>query len=115
MMANADKTTLDSTLHVLQQEGEKDIKADTIRHHEMAFDNKDNAESAAVVREDAIQAENVELALTLRESLSIYRSAVLWSAAISLIIIMDGYDTGREYSTPGRCTCFNLILRASLR
>jgi hypothetical protein len=48
------------------------------------------------VREDAIQAENVELALTLHESLSIYRSAILWSAAISLVIIMDGYDTGRE-------------------
>jgi hypothetical protein len=95
-MANTVKTTLDSTLRVLQQEGEKDINADTIRHEQMAFDNKDNAELAAVVREDAIQAENVELALTLHESLSIYRSAILWSAAISLVIIMDGYDTGRE-------------------
>lgn len=48
-------------------------------------------------RADAIQAEQSEHNLTLKQSLRTYRRAILWSMAISLVIVMDGYDTGRAY------------------
>ena len=47
-------------------------------------------------REEAILAENIQRDLPLWEALKTYRAATLWSAALSLCIIMDGYDTGRE-------------------
>ena len=48
-------------------------------------------------RADAIQVEQSEHNLTLKQSLRTYRRAILWSMAISLVIVMDGYDTGRAY------------------
>lgn len=45
---------------------------------------------------DAILAERAEHDMTLRQSLVTHRKAILWSMAISLVIIMDGYDTGRK-------------------
>jgi SP family general alpha glucoside:H+ symporter-like MFS transporter len=51
---------------------------------------------AAALRQDALHAEQSEHDLTLIQSLKTYHRAILWSMAISLVIIMDGYDTGRE-------------------
>lgn len=46
---------------------------------------------------DAIIAEEAEHAMPVLLALKTYRSATLWSMAISLVIVMDGYDTGREW------------------
>lgn len=50
-------------------------------------------------RQDAMTAEQAEHAIPLREALVVYRSAILWSMALSLVIIMDGYDTGCKYGS----------------
>lgn len=49
------------------------------------------------IRNDAIIAEGIEHSMSIPQALIVYRSAILWSAAISLVIVMDGYDTGRKY------------------
>lgn len=46
-------------------------------------------------RSDAIQAEDAEHRIPVLQALKVYKAAVLWSMAISLVIVMDGYDTGR--------------------
>lgn len=48
---------------------------------------------------DAITAEEAEHTMPLLQALKVYKSAILWSMAISLVIVMDGYDTGRESLT----------------
>lgn len=48
------------------------------------------------LRQDAIDAEEAETNMGLWESLRTYPTAVFWSFAISLVIIMEGYDTARE-------------------
>jgi len=45
---------------------------------------------------DAILAERAEHDMSLGQSLVTHRKAILWSMAISLVIVMDGYDTGRK-------------------
>ncbi|WOO80240.1 Maltose permease MAL31 [Vanrija pseudolonga] len=45
------------------------------------------------LRQDAIDAEEAETNMGLWESLRTYPTAVFWSFAISLVIIMEGYDT----------------------
>ncbi|CAK7206760.1 hypothetical protein SEUCBS139899_009566 [Sporothrix eucalyptigena] len=42
---------------------------------------------------EASHAASVEKAMSLRQALGAYPKAVFWSCAISLVIIMDGYDT----------------------
>lgn len=51
------------------------------------------ADTWEAVRTDAIEAEAAEHTLTVRESLKQYPTAVFWSFAMSLVIIMEGYDT----------------------
>lgn len=51
------------------------------------------AEGWDQLRADAIAAEEAEHALSLRESFRLYPTAIFWSFAISLVIIMEGYDT----------------------
>lgn len=58
---------------------------------ETAADMK--AETWDAVRADAIEAEAAEHTLSVRESLRQYPMAVFWSFAMSLVIIMEGYDT----------------------
>jgi len=48
---------------------------------------------------DAIRAEQNEHDIPLLQALKVYKSAILWSMAISLVIVMDGYDTGCKYTT----------------
>jgi hypothetical protein len=81
----------------------KDTPADKI---ELAHDERTGAATDAETKEtttDAMLAEHAEQSMTLFESLKVYRSAILWSMAISLVIVMDGYDTGREYTRESSC------------
>lgn len=50
----------------------------------------------SVLREDAIAAEEAERNLSVKDSLRLYPRAVFWSFSISLCIIMEGMDLGRE-------------------
>lgn len=45
---------------------------------------------------DALAAENAEKQLGVMDSLRMYPAAVAWSVGISLCIIMEGMDLGRE-------------------
>jgi hypothetical protein len=78
---------------------ESDIK-EVVAHVEQTDKRLDRA--------DAIQAEPAEHHLTLRQSLKTYRRAILWSMAISLVIVMDGYDTGRECGPSKDQTCADI-------
>ncbi|OCF30890.1 MFS transporter, SP family, general alpha glucoside:H+ symporter [Kwoniella heveanensis CBS 569] len=83
---------------------EHDENIDSKEDHQHLEDGSNNAPVGAdwnEVRNDAIKAEEVEHAMSVRKALSVYRSAVLWSAAISLVIVMDGYDTGLLSSING--------------
>ena len=51
---------------------------------------------------DAMMAEEAEHKMPLFQALKVYKSAILWSMAISLVIVMDGYDTGRKWIMPSR-------------
>lgn len=73
----------------------------TLDHHPKLGDNEkgdvqhiEQEKVQQTILQDAIAAEEAEAAMGLRESLSTYRWAVIWSIAISLVIVMDGYDTG---------------------
>lgn len=44
-------------------------------------------------RLDAQAANQAEHDMTLKQALSMYRSAVFWSLLVSFSIIMEGYDT----------------------
>ncbi|RSH76957.1 uncharacterized protein EHS24_003895 [Apiotrichum porosum] len=73
----------------------------TLDHHPKLGDNEkgdvqhiEQEKVQQTILQDAIAAEEAEAAMGLRESLRTYRWAVIWSIAISLVIVMDGYDTG---------------------
>lgn len=68
-----------------------DDKLDS-KHMEEAAGDVDNKTYSSV----AMAAEEAERLIPLFAALKVYRSAILWSMAISLVIVMDGYDTGRE-------------------
>jgi SP family general alpha glucoside:H+ symporter-like MFS transporter len=61
--------------------------------HVEHMDGLKNAEGWDQLRADAIAAEEAEHALTLKESFKLYPTAIFWSFAMSLVIIMEGYDT----------------------
>lgn len=48
-------------------------------------------------KEDAMRAEEEEKNMTLWENLVTYKKAVFWSFAISLCIIMEGFDLNSMY------------------
>ena len=54
----------------------------------------------ALTRDGAIAAETAEQAMTFTEAFRDYKSAVGWSLAISLCIIMEGYDTALPVRIP---------------
>lgn len=45
------------------------------------------------LRADAITAEEAEHSIGLWKAFSVYRTAIFWSFSMSLVIIMEGYDT----------------------
>jgi SP family general alpha glucoside:H+ symporter-like MFS transporter len=49
-------------------------------------------------RQAAMNAEMAEQSMTFKEAIRDYKSAVFWSWAISLCIIMEGYDTALPVS-----------------
>jgi hypothetical protein len=53
-------------------------------------------------KEDAMFAEMAEQSMTFKEAIRDYPSAVFWSFAISLCIIMEGYDTALPVSLSER-------------
>ncbi|BEI85680.1 hypothetical protein CcaverHIS002_0510810 [Cutaneotrichosporon cavernicola] len=57
------------------------------------MDNLKKTDGWDQLRADAIEGEEAEQALTLRESFKLYPTAIFWSFAMSLVIIMEGYDT----------------------
>lgn len=58
----------------------------------------DNATKYLTDREGAIAAESAEQQMTFKEAIRDYPAAVFWSFAISLCIIMEGYDTALPVS-----------------
>lgn len=63
----------------------------------------DRLESGAVKYDDkqgAINAELAEQSMTFKQAIREYPAAVFWSWAISLTIIMEGYDTALPVSDP---------------
>lgn len=78
---------------------ENEKKANDDLHLESLGDvegNRTLAELTAIDR--AVAAELAEQSMTFREAIRDYRSAVFWSFAISLCIIMEGYDTALPVS-----------------
>ncbi|KAF2758419.1 sugar transporter [Pseudovirgaria hyperparasitica] len=63
--------------------------SDTVEHLESSSDFENT--------KDAAQAAAAEHQLTLREALVKHRKAAIWSAIISLTVIMEGYDVGLIY------------------
>ena len=57
----------------------------------------EHAVETTVPTKDALQASTDEHEATVWEALRHNYKAVLWSAAISLSIIMEGYDVGEHY------------------
>ena len=72
-------------------ESEKKVDLANIEHHEEELGYDKSAD--ALTRDGAIAAETAEAAMTFTEAFRDYKAAVLWSLAISLCIIMEGYDT----------------------
>ena len=67
-----------------------------------------NRTDALTSLEGAAAAELAEQSMTFREAIRDYPAAVFWSFAISLCIIMEGYDTALPVShhiasLPGSC------------
>ncbi|WVQ69635.1 uncharacterized protein L199_007855 [Kwoniella botswanensis] len=54
------------------------------------------------LRQDAMAAEELEQSMGIKEALRVYPQAAFWSFAISLCIIMEGYDIG--------CKFFSLVI-----
>lgn len=62
----------------------------------------DRIETGAIKYDDkqgAIKAELAEQSMTFKQAIREYPAAVFWSWAISLCIIMEGYDTALPVST----------------
>lgn len=83
-----------ATKHDIDEKGEDPIQLEEIEKGGQEVDYHD--------RQAAMNAEVAEQSMTIREALRDYKSAVFWSWAISLCIIMEGYDTalpvGRHYT-----------------
>ncbi|RSH80785.1 hypothetical protein EHS25_007121 [Saitozyma podzolica] len=73
------------------RESDLDEKFDNPSQLEHGYD--DNAAKHLTDREGAIAAESAEQQMTFKEAIRDYPAAVFWSFAISLCIIMEGYDT----------------------
>lgn len=67
-------------------------KADIVVEHdeELGYIKEDERD---LTRDGAIAAEAAEQTMTFTEAFRDYKAAVFWSLAISLCIIMEGYDT----------------------
>lgn len=63
-------------------------------HYETTFKGDQSKLGAAEV------AAAGEKSMSLRETLSIYRSGVFWSIALSTALIMEGYDTAIVSGAP---------------
>lgn len=96
------------------------IEADTAQHP-VALDKKvetthieTGADNEAAIedvkwgdlRQDAMRAEDAEKNMSLWSNLRLYKKAVFWSFAVSLCIVMEGFDLGSEltpFETIGMC------------
>ena len=79
---------------------EKSVESPGAGHH---LENVDGATSGMEwknIIQDAIESESAERELNWRQAIKMYPKAIFWSIAISLCIVMEGYDTARE----SRCT-----------
>jgi SP family general alpha glucoside:H+ symporter-like MFS transporter len=70
---------------------EKDAIEPNDQHLENVEANEKNFD--LVDRDGAIRAELQEHGMTFKEGVRLYPRAIFWSFAISLCIIMEGYDT----------------------
>lgn len=64
-----------------------------VEKHDVDIEQVEIEKAADISLEGAIAAELGEQSMTFREAIRDYRAAVFWSFAISLCIIMEGYDT----------------------
>ena len=88
-----------------------DPKHNDIMHVEGGIATEDVADAKRdIIRSDAIRAEEAERKLSLRESLRLYPKALGWSLAISLVIVMEGYDLACAYERAPGATCSRSVL-----
>lgn len=85
--------TADYSSEKLNFDGGEAGKSFTQNVHVEHMDNLKAADGWDQLRADAIAAEEAEHSLTLGESFRLYPTAIFWSFAMSLVIIMEGYDT----------------------
>ncbi|WVQ89303.1 hypothetical protein IAS59_003059 [Cryptococcus gattii] len=95
-MAMLNNNQLATDIAHLDNDEKFDSKDETLHLEDIPHDADWNA-----IRNDAIIAEGIEHSMSVPQALIVYRSAILWSAAVSLVIVMDGYDTGLLSSING--------------
>jgi hypothetical protein len=78
------------------RDSDLDEKFDNPSQLEHGYDGK--AAKDLTDREGAIAAEYAEQQMTVKEAIRDYPAAIFWSFAISLCIIMEGYDTALPVS-----------------
>jgi hypothetical protein len=81
------------------RDSDLDEKFDNPSQLEHGYDG--SADKHLTDREGAIAAESAEQQMTFKEAIRDYPAAVFWSFAISLCIIMEGYDTALPVSGAG--------------
>ncbi|OCF32268.1 MFS transporter, SP family, general alpha glucoside:H+ symporter, partial [Kwoniella heveanensis BCC8398] len=91
MDANDDKRIIDTYASGDISKDVKDLEQPVV-HLEHAGDA--TGKQWDQLRQDAIAAEELEQSMNLREALRVYPQAAFWSFAISLCIVMEGYDIG---------------------
>lgn len=87
---------------VSQPKGDSVTQVDEKKTDDVDAHHLDRIESGAVKYDDkqgAINAELAEQSMTFKQAIREYPAAVFWSWAISLTIIMEGYDTALPVST----------------
>jgi hypothetical protein len=89
-MSVIQQAPIDASKHDLDEKIEGPTQLEAIEKGAQEVDYHD--------RQAAMNAEVAEQSMTIREALRDYKSAVFWSWAISLCIIMEGYDTALPVS-----------------
>jgi hypothetical protein len=93
-------TTANTDIHVLGANALSDTKGDekdlAVHLEKSDTEIQISDDKWNLVQSDAIAAETAEKELGVMDSLRMYPNAVAWSVGISLCIIMEGMDLGRE-------------------
>jgi hypothetical protein len=89
-----------SDVQSISEVGYDSKKQEELSYHEVVDGEKGPIDTNQLTDHDgAIAAEIAEQQMTFREAIRDYPAAIFWSFAISLCIIMEGYDTALPVST----------------